>query len=140
MKRFPICILIFSFLNYIGCYTSSVSDKELFFSETSNYIVDDFIIETVDDERIKIIWDTYFTKDDTLYARGLKYGDIFSYPIDLKIALSDIKQVEVDEFNGLATAGCIIGSAGIIFFIIVAIAVVTYEPKSCGVESLNDLK
>ena len=135
IKKIFLYLLLFSFFNYIGCYSSRVVDKDNFFSESGTDPIDDFTIQTLDDERMKIIWETYYTINDTLFAKGLIYGDLFGQPVNVKIALANIQHVEVDDPDDLATAGCVIGLTGLALFFIIGIAVATSPPTSCGVES-----
>ena len=53
--------------------------------------------------------------------------------IDVKLALAEIKYVEIDEYDELATAACLIGSVGLISLIIGAIASVDKTPPKCEV-------
>ena len=142
MKKFSIYILIFSFLNYVGCYSSRTVDKEILLSNNNVEPIGELTIITNDDRRIIIDEVIYQVVDDTLYAGGIDKMNTESYgrPVNLKLATNDIQYMEVNELNVTRTVGCIIGSAGLILLIIGVIAVATYEPKSCGVKSLNDLK
>ena len=84
---------------------------------------------------------TYQVVDDTLYARGINKTNtiVYGQNIDFKIALDDIKIVEIEEPNYLATAGCLIGSAGLALLLLLVIVAATYEPKSCeGPKSVSD--
>ena len=172
MKKFPIYILIFSFLNYVGCYSSRAVDKEILLSNNNAEPIDDLTIITNDDRKIiideityqiaddtlyteggeltiitnddkKIIIDeiTYQIVDDTLYAEGINKTNtkVYGKPIDVKIALADIQQVEIDEFNEVGTIVSIIGLTGISVLAIVAtVQLSSFKwPKSCKAHGFN---
>lgn len=143
LNKISVYILILSLINclFIGCYSSQPVNKEIFFSEIAAEPMDEFAIITFNDERIEIKWDTFQVIRDTLYADGLKEESIFLKPVDVKIALADIKYVEIDEYDELATGICVIGSAGLILLIVAAIAAansIDKTPKKCRIEGFND--
>ena len=48
-EKFCFFLLIISFLNYTGCYSSKVVGKEKFFTESSTEPINDLTIVTNDD-------------------------------------------------------------------------------------------
>ncbi len=118
MKKICFYILIFSFLNYIGCYSSRSVNKEILYTgdlgEPSGVVT----IITNDEKRIDVREGIYEVVGDTLRVRGLKLNTNFVEQIDVKIALDDIQYVEIEEIDDLATTGCVIGLAAIVFFIV----------------------
>ena len=111
LKRICLYLLIFSVFLYTGCYSSTSVDKNLLYTDFEKKAFDDLTIVTKEDERIIIQGVTYQIINDTLYANGINKSNVIVYnkPIEFKIALVDIKNIEIKEFDGLATAGCIIG-------------------------------
>ncbi len=141
MKKSPIYISIFSFLNYVGCYSSRAVDKEILISKNIEEPVGELTIITNDDNKIIIDEITYQIVDDTLNAEGINKTntEVYGKPIDVKIALADIQQVEIDDLDVFRTVGCITASVGgvVMFFILILLF---KDYKSCeGPKSLNDL-
>ena len=128
MNKIFFYLLIFSFLNFVGCYSSRAVDKEIYFSEMATESMDDFTIITIRDETIEIKWNTFQIMQDTLYATGLKEESIFVKPVDVKIALTDIKYVEIDEPDDLATTGCVVGIGALVILVIIVIAMASSGP------------
>ena len=129
--------LVFSFINYTACYSSVSVSKEKFFSGVRDKPVNDLTIVTKDNKYILINEATFEVKDDTVHLEGVLYSSIDSYGkiTKLKIALSDIQYVEIEELNDSKTAGCIISLTGvfIIFIALIASASSSHsQPKSCG--------
>ena len=173
MKRVSSYILILSFLNFVGCYSSRAVDKEILISknieeavreltiiinddnkiiidEITHQILDDNLYEdpvgelniiTNDDNKIIIDEITYQIVNDTLYAEGINKTntEVYGKPIDVKIALADIQQVEIDEFNEVGTIVSIISLTGIAVLVIVAtVQLSSFKwPKSCKAHGFN---
>lgn len=169
MKKICFYILIFSFLNYVGCYSSRNVNKELLFSQDLEEPISIVAIITNDDKKIELRKGIYEEFGDTLYTDGIKQyidhveptdvkvvldegqydlvGDtlyvnginktnttVYGQPIDLKIALDDIRYIEIEELDGWATTGCVIGAAAALALsLLAAIAVSSYKsPKKCS--------
>jgi hypothetical protein len=128
-------LLFFSFFNYIGCYSSKRVGNSILHLKDRTELTSNFVVTTYDDESIEVDWDTFNVIDDTLYAKGIvqNVNTYFGQPTDVTLAISDIKYIEIDEYDEIATAGCVIGSAGLIILIIGAIASVDRTPRKCEV-------
>jgi hypothetical protein len=126
-------LIIISFLNYTGCYSSKVVGKENFFSEISTEPINDLTIVTNDDNKFVMDDVTYQVIDDTLYLEGINRTNdsVYGQLIDKKIALDDIQYVEIEELNSSKTTGCIIGLTGLVVLFIGLIAAASSQPKSC---------
>jgi hypothetical protein len=118
MKKICFYILIFSFLNYIGCYSSRSVNKEILYTgdlgEPSGVVT----IITKDEKKLVVYEGIYDLVGDTLHIAGMELHTNFKEHIDVKIALDDIQYVEIEEIDDLATTGCVIGLAAIVFFIV----------------------
>jgi hypothetical protein len=154
MKKICFYILIFSFLNYIGCYSSKSVNKEILYTSDLGEPAGIVAIITNDDGKIvldegkyddgKIVLDEgkYELVGDTLYVSGINKTNtsVYGQNIDLTIALDDIHSVEIEEFDGWATTGCIIGGAvGVSLMIAMAL---TFQsgvilPSKCEYEGFN---
>ncbi len=142
IKKISFYILIFSFLNYTGCYSSTSVSKEILYEEDQEGLLGEITINTNEAKRIELLEGTYQVFDDTLYSRGFDKTNtsVYGQSIDIKIALADIQNVEINELNASKTAGCVIGSAGLILLIIGLIAAVNSvdkTPKSCAPEGFG---
>lgn len=133
MKKILLYLLIFSFLNYTGCYSAKVVGKEKFFSEGSREPINDLNIVTNDDNRILMDEVTYQVINDTLYIEGINKtnADVYGQFLNKKIALADIQYVEIDELNTAKTTGCVIGLTGLAVLFIGLIIAASSQPKSC---------
>ncbi|MBT8387692.1 MAG: hypothetical protein KJO12_09800, partial [Ignavibacteria bacterium] len=136
-------ILIFSFLNYTGCYSSNNVSKIILYEEGQEGLPGEITIITNEAKRIELSEGSYQIVDDTLYACGFDKtnSSVFGQAIDVKIAMEDIQYAEVDEIDSFATFGCVIGVAGLVLLIIgmVSAANSANEPvKKCEMEGLKD--
>ena len=123
MKKICFYILILSFLNYIGCYSSKSVNKEILYTTDLGEPADVVTIILKDKKKIVMDEGIYELAGDTLYASGINKTNtsVYGQKIDLKIALDDIHSVEIEEFDGLATTGCIIGGAVVVSLMIAMI-------------------
>ncbi len=126
---------LFSFFNYIGCYSSKRVGNSILHLKDRTELTSNFIVTTYDEESFEVDWDTFNVIDDTLYAKGIvqNVNTYFGQTEDITLALAEIKYVKIDEYNATATAGCIIGSIGLLILIIGAIASVDRTPRKCEV-------
>ena len=140
MKKLCFYILIFSFLNYIGCYSSRSVNKEIFYTSDLGEPAGIVVITMNDKNVIEFRKGIYEVVGDTLYVNGFKQYIDHLKPIDVRIALDDIKYVETKERDDLASCGMIIGVSALAFFIIMTIAVANqdHSPKKCRIEGLED--
>jgi hypothetical protein len=127
-----------SLLNYTGCYSSRSFSQDNLSTEDFRGQVGVVVIIMNDEERIAVDEGFYEVFDDTLYANGINKSNVsvFGQPIDVKIALADIKYVEIEKPDDIATAGCLISLTGLALLIILSIAAVSSfdsSPRSCEV-------
>jgi hypothetical protein len=88
-----------------------------------------------DDNKLVVDEGIYDLVGDTLHITGIELHANFKEQIDLKIALDDIKYVEIEEIDDIATPGCVIGLAALVAFIVVAITTANSfdnSPKKCA--------
>jgi hypothetical protein len=125
----------------VGCYSSRAVDKEILISKNIEEPLRELTIITNDDNKIIIDEITYQIVDDTLYAEGINKTntEVYGKPIDVKIALANIQQVEIDEFNEVGTIVSIISLTGISVLAIVAtVQLSSFKwPKSCKAHGFN---
>ena len=95
MRNVLIYILVFSFLNYVGCYSSRAVDKEILLSNNNAEPIDELTIITSDDRKIIIDEITYQIVDDTLYTEGGELTIITNN--DKKIIIDEITYQIVDD-------------------------------------------
>jgi hypothetical protein len=143
MKKVFLNCLIFSHINFIGCYSSRAVDKEILFSKDRTEPIDELTIITKENKIFKIDEIIYQVVDDTLYADGINKTntDVYGQAINLRLALSDINYVEINDLNVSRTVGCVITSAGLILLIIGLIAAVSTTekaPQKCEYEGFED--
>ncbi len=135
-KKICFYILIFSFINYTGCYSSNNVSKEILYEEDQKGSMGEITIVTNEATRIELSQGTYKVMDDTLYAKGFNKTNVrvYNQVIDVKIALTDIQYAEIDELDSFATFGCVIGVAGLVLLIIglFSASKSTESTKGCG--------
>ena len=119
MKKLCFYILIFSFLNYIGCYSYRNVNKEILYTSDLGEPAGVVTIITNDEKKIVVHDGIYELVGDTLHAKGINKANttVYGQPIVVKIALNDIRSVKIEELDGLAIAGCAIGIAALALFI-----------------------
>jgi len=141
MKKICFYILIFSFLNYVGCYSSRSINKEELYSQDLGEPAGVVTIITNDEKRIEVHEGIYEVIGDTLYASGINKANttVYGQPINIKIALGDIRSVEIKEPDGWATTGLIIGVAGLAIIIAVISIGNSFDKstKSCASEGFT---
>ena len=142
MKKIFFYIMIISFLNYIGCYSSRSVNKEILYTSDLGEPASIVAIITNDDGKIVLDEGKYELAGDTLYISGINKTNtsVYGQKIDLKIALDDIHSVEIEEFDGWATTGCIIGGVvGVSLMIAIILTFPSHKgtPSKCQYEGLN---
>ena len=133
MKKTFFYILIFSFLNYVGCYAWRKVDKEILYTEDLGEPAGIVTIIMNDEERIVVDEGIYDVVGDTLYIKEVKQDVDNEEQIDIKISLDDIQSVWIEKPDGFATAGCVISVAALVFIIVGVITVANndYSTTSC---------
>jgi hypothetical protein len=135
MKKICFYILIISFLNFIGCYSSRSVNKEILYTSDLGEPAGVVTIITNNEERIVLDEGNYELVGDTLYVNGINKTNttVYGHPIDVKIALDDIHSTEIEEFDGWATTGCVMGVASLAIIIVGVIAMANsdYSTNSC---------
>jgi hypothetical protein len=121
MKKNIYYILIFSFLNYIGCYSSKSVNKEILYTSDLGEPSGIVVITMNDESKIEVSEGIFEVVLDTLNVNGFKQYIDHVEPIDVKVALDDIQSVEIKERDDLASCGMIIGVSALALFIIGAI-------------------
>ena len=142
MKKTGFYILIISFLNYDGCYSYRNVNKEILYTSDLGEPAGVVTIITNDEKKLLVDEGIYELVGDTLYVNGINKTNttVYGHPIDVKIALNDIRSVKIEEPDGLATAGCVIGGvATLALFIVIIISFGNndYSPKSCASEGFT---
>jgi len=139
MKKKCFYILIFSFLNYIGCYSSQSVNKEILYSRDLGEPAGIVVITMNDKNVIEVRKGIYEVVGDTLYVNGFKQYIDHLEPIDAKVALDDIQSVEIKERDDLASCGIIIGVSALALFILLAITWDTGDKSTTSCSDMKDL-
>ena len=133
MKKICFYILIISFLNYIGCYSSQSVNKEILYTSDLGEPAGIVVITMNDENVIELRKGIYEIVGDTLYVYGYKQYIDHVERIDAKLALDNIQSVEIKERDDLASCGMIIGGAALALFIAGAIwAGSSHSTTSCS--------
>jgi len=130
LKKLCFYILIMSFLNYVGCYSSRNIDKEILYTQDVGKPAG-IVIITMNDNKVFEIRDAIFDLvQDTLYVNGFEQYIDHVKTVDEKFALNDIKSVEIKERDNLATCGLIVGVSALAMLIFFAIALNTPDKST----------
>lgn len=113
--------MIFSFLNYIGCYSSRSVNKEILYSQDLGQPAGIVVITMNDEKKIEVREGIYEVVGDTLYIKEVKQDTDHVEQIDVKIPLDNIQSVEIEEHDTLANIGLVIVVAAIAYSILAAI-------------------
>jgi len=112
-------LTILSVMNLIGCYSSTIINKDILFKENQEDKISDLTIVTNEKKKIKLQEGSYKVVGDTLYAKEIRVHTAYNEFIDIKIALTDIRYAEIDELDDLATVGMVVGLAALVMLILV---------------------
>lgn len=110
-----------------GCYTfNSINVSEYEEVEEKDGKPNEIYVKTKDQQWYHFTNFNYHIENDTLYAEGINKTNttVYGQTVDVKIALSDIQYVKIEELDGLKTAGFVIGSTALILLLIVIYAAV----------------
>ena len=119
MKKVAVIFLVISLFNYLACTTLNVATKESIEEEMKDGTLrSELYIITKDNNRYHFGGWGYRIENDTLFGKGLKVNPNGEEPFEGKIAFDDISHFEVEEGDGMATMGLVLG--------IGALALLTY--------------
>jgi len=129
-RKFFISLLVVSFLNYVGCYSSEIISKAEIDQGTKKINFDEEIsISTKDYNSYRFGAHQFQIENDTLYGTGVtsKLGN--EVPFKGKIAMNDITSIEQKSMDAGATTGLIIGGLvlGALIAVVVVVAAFTSE-------------
>ena len=82
MKKICFYILIISFLNYVGCYSSRSVNKEILYAQDLGEPAGIVVITMNDEQKIEVREGVYEVVLDTLYVKGFKQYIDHIDPID----------------------------------------------------------
>ena len=140
MKKLIISFLMVSLFNYLACTTLNVATKESIEEEMKEGTHrSEIYIVTKDYHRYRFGDWGYRIENDTLYGKGYKINPSGKELFEGKIPLDDISHFEVEEVDGLATLGLVVGTAAFLLLaygIIAAIALGN-SLKSCTQKKWN---
>ncbi len=118
MKKFIITVTILSLLNLTGCYYQKQMNPSDF-----NFNDKEDIQVTTKDTTYNLSGKDYYYENDTLFTtRRIKYDAQSSTITNLEIPVEEIKTVEVERTDAVATIltvfGVLVGVLGVIFLMI----------------------
>ena len=130
IKKILISLVIISFLNYLGCYTSEIITKNEIDQGTKKINLKEVIsISTKDYKSYSFGANQYQIQNDTLFGTGVitKLGK--QIPFKGKIAMNDIVSIEQKSTDAVATIGLVLGIAalGALIFTLVVVTAVTND-------------
>ena len=135
MKKLVIIILVISLFNYLACTTLNVATKESIEEEMNEGTLrSEMYIITKDNNRYHFGSWGYRIENDTLFGKGLKVNPNGEEPFEGKIAMDDISHFEVEEGDGMATMGLVLGIGALAALTVVLIGAITFgnSVESCS--------
>jgi len=125
LKKYIICFLILSFLNFTGCtYLEVINKEDVDEGRAEINLSDELYLTTKDFTRYHFLAYTYQITNDTLYGSGAIEASSSITPFKGAIALDEIINFEQNKADTGATLGLIGGiiAVGLVVFgIIVAV-------------------
>ena len=132
LKKYIICFLILSILNFTGCtYLEVINKEDVDKGQTEINLSDELYLTTKDFTRYHFLAYNYQIANDTLYGSGAIEASSSITPFKGSIALDEIINFEQNKPDTGATIGLIAGiiAVGVVVLGIVA-AVATAEAFS----------
>ena len=120
MKKFIITVTVLSFMNLAGCYYQKQMNPSDF-----NFNDKEDIQVTTKDTTYNLSEKDYYYENDTLFTtRRIKYDAQSSTITNLEIPVEEIKTVEVERTDAVATIltvfGVLVGALGVLFLMVLA--------------------
>ena len=126
LKKYIICFLILSFLNFTGCtYLEVISNEDISEGRADINFSDELYLTTKDFTRYHFLAYNYQLVNDTLYGSGAIEASSSITPFKGSIALDEIINFEQNKPDTGATLGLIggiIAVGALVLGIIVAVA------------------
>ena len=124
LKKYFIGLLVLAILNFTGCYSLEVMNKEdVDEGRTQINLSEELFLTTKDFTRYHFLAPNFSIANDTLYGKGTIQDSSTIIPFQGSIAITDIVSYEQRTPDTLATIGAVIGIIAIGFvFAILGIA------------------
>ena len=119
-RKFITYIVFFTFLNLVGCYSyQSVTYEEFKDINPGDIHSGDIFIVTNDSSKYHTSWWIFSEQNDSVMIQGSKFIGTEQKPYTGKIAVSDIRTLEVDKVDDSATTVWVLAgiAAGILLFV-----------------------
>jgi hypothetical protein len=132
-KKYIICFLILSLLNFAGCsYLEVISKEDVTEGKAEINLSDELYLTTKDYTRYHFLAYTYQITNDTLYGNGAIENSSVITPFQGAVAFNDIINFEQNKPDTGATIGLFAGiiAVGLVILGIIAAADVsdTFNP------------
>ena len=131
LKKYFIGLLILAILNFTGCYSLEVINKEdVSEGRAQINLSEELFLTTKDFTRYHFLPANFRIASDTLYGKGTIQDSSSIIPFQGSVALTDVVSFEQRTPDTLATIGAIIGIIVIGFVFAIFIASVIVEMDS----------
>jgi len=120
IKKYFIGLLTLAILNFTGCYSLEVINKENF--QSGQYQIDlseELYLTTTDSTVYHFLPANFRIASDTLYGKGTNQDSSSIIPFQGSVALSDIVSIEQSTPDTVATIGLTTGMIAIGVFVLV---------------------
>jgi len=120
LKKYFIGLLTLAILNFTGCYSLEVINKEDF--QSGQYQIDlseELYLTTTDSTVYHFLPANFRIASDTLYGKGTIQDSSSIIPFQGSVALSDIVSIEQSTPDTVATIGLTTGMIAIGVFVLV---------------------
>ena len=119
LKKILIYIILFSFLHLVGCYSTSIMNREQY-QELKDHTdqPDEIIVNLYNNEKYKFARGHYFIINDTLGGERFAIKSEIEEPYMGKIPLSRIGSITVEEMDSEKTPSLVEEIIGITLVII----------------------
>ena len=129
-KKYIICFLILSILNFTGCtYLEVISKEDVDKGQAEINFRDELFLTTKDSTKYHFLPANFYIANDTLYGKGTIEDSSSIIPFHGSVALTDVESFEQWTPDTWATIGLITGILAIGLVVVSLVFVVTLEEE-----------
>lgn len=119
IKKYIVCFLILSILNFTGCtYLEVISKEDITEGRTEINLSEELYLTTKDYTKYHFLPANYQIANDTLYGKGAIESSSTITPFQGKLALNEIISFEQKKPDTVATIGLIAGITAAVLLIL----------------------
>ncbi|NWG27026.1 MAG: hypothetical protein HXY48_00680 [Ignavibacteriaceae bacterium] len=119
IKKYIVCFLILSILNFTGCtYLEVISKEDVTEERAEINLSEELYLTTKDFTRYHFLPANYQIANDTLYGKGAIESSSPITPFQGKVALNEIISFEQKKSDTVATIGLVAGITAVVLLVL----------------------